>query len=363
MPEARRLMLLPRLPDPVPPAQHEIAASYIGRLARLHGLSVNALWRYVTEREASGGMRRVVIPERLAAVTGRTVHALAGALPELRTPQPDWAMFRHQPQRGCRHCDAKHPGGEVIRILPHHRYVCTRHRLWLCPSDVDGHTTPLDALPEIVQAQRRHLRILRRHGWVVTYDAVLTAILICGQLWSLPENKNGEARHDWVRRASILIPPDTAESAFSVARLCAVVYPEAVALASLFASPYWRRQAQKTTWNRRLFDAEIAQRLRHPSYSYKDHDNDPISHWANVNAKRPPLAPMYVHDQKRNLRKSALIPATQLAQQRHAQAFDPSRRAGEALVAHRYLATVFRRAWDPRRKHELLPNGDSYYRL
>ncbi|MET9847382.1 hypothetical protein [Streptomyces ossamyceticus] len=356
-------MLLPRLPDPVPPAQHEIAASYIGRLARLHGLDINTLWRCVTEREASGGMRRVVVPERLAAITGRTVHSLTGALPELRTPQPDWAMFRHQPQPGCHHCNAKHPGGEVTKILPHHRYVCTRHRLWLCPSDADGHTTTLDALPEIVQAQRRHLRILQRHGWAITYDAVLTAILICGQLWSLPENENGGAWHDWVRRANVLIPPGSAGSTFSVARLCAAVYPEAVALAPLFASPYWRQQAQKTTWNRRLFNAEIARRLRHLNYDGKGHDNDPISHWANMNAKRPPLAPIRVHNQKYPLQKPALSPATQRAQQRRAHAFNPSHRAGEALVAHRHLATVFRRAWHPFRTHTILPNGDSYYKL
>ncbi|MFD7911368.1 hypothetical protein ACFV30_11630 [Streptomyces sp. NPDC059752] len=356
-------MLLRRLPDPVPPARHEITASYIARLARLHGLDINALWRCLTEREASGGIRRIVVPERLSVITGRTVHALSGALPELRHPQPDWAMFRHQPQPGCPHCNAKHPGGEVVRIVPHHRYVCTQHRLWLCPSDADGHTTPLHALPEVVQAQRRHLRILRRHGWAVTYDAVLTAILICGQLWSRPENENGGAWHDWVRRADILIPPDTAETAFSVARLCAVVYPEAVALAPLFASPYWRQQAHKSTWDRRLFNTEIARRLRHPDYRHKEHENDPISHWANMNAKRSPLAPIYVHDPKHHLRKPALSPATRLAQQRRAHTFDASHRAGEALVAHRYLATVFRRAWDPMRRHVLSPNGSSYYQV
>ncbi|MFD8910597.1 hypothetical protein [Streptomyces sp. NPDC059575] len=355
------MMLLPRLPDPVPPAQHEIAASYIGRLARLHGLNINTLWRCVTEREASGGMRRVVVPERLAAVTGRTVHSLAGALPELRNPQPDWAMFRHQPQSGCHRCNAKHPGGEVTRILPHHRYVCTRHRLWLCPSDADGHTTPLDALPEIVQAQRRHLRILQRHGWAITYDAVLTAILICGQQWSLSENENGEAWHDWIRRANILIPPGTAEATFSVARLCAVVYPEAVALAPLFASSFWRQKAQRTAWDRRHFNAEVARRLRHPRYG--QHENDPISHWANMTAKRPPLTPIRVHDQKHHLRKPTQRTATQRAEQRHAHAFNPSRRAGDALIAHRHLATVFRRAWHPFRTHSLLANGDSYYKL
>ncbi|WP_406497370.1 hypothetical protein OG936_24135 [Streptomyces sp. NBC_00846] len=61
-----------------------------------------------------------------------------------------------------------------------------------------------------------------------------------------------------------------------------MVYPEAVALAPLFASPDWRQQAQESTWNRRLFNTEIARRLRHPDYRYKEHDNDPISHWANL---------------------------------------------------------------------------------
>ncbi|TXS67293.1 hypothetical protein [Streptomyces sp. sk2.1] len=354
-------MLLPRLPDPVPPAQHEIAASYIGRLARLHGLDINVLWRCVTEREASGGMRRVIVPERLAAITGRTIHSLAGALPELRMPQPDWAMYRHQPQSGCHHCNAKHLGGEVTRILPHHRYVCARHRLWLCPSDADGQSTSLDTLPEIVQAQRKHLRILQRHGWAITYDAVLTAILICGQLWSLPENENGEAWHDWIRRANVLIPPGTAEATFSVARLCAAVYPEAVALASLFASSYWRQAAQEANWDRHQFHIEIARRLGHPKYRYKQHDDDPISHWANMNAKLQPLSPIYIHDQIRYLRKPTLSSATRLAQQRRAQAFDASHRAGEALVAHRHLATVFRRAWRPILKHVRLPDGRSYY--
>lgn len=91
-------MLLRRLPDPVPPARHEIPVSYIRRLANLHGLDVSDLWVQVTEREKSGGMRRAVVPERLAALTGRSVHALAGAMPELRDPQPDWRMFRHTPR-------------------------------------------------------------------------------------------------------------------------------------------------------------------------------------------------------------------------------------------------------------------------
>ncbi|MEW9518389.1 hypothetical protein [Streptomyces tubercidicus] len=182
------------------------------------------------------------MPDKLSAATGRPLQHLAGALPELRTPAPDWKLFRHEPQPGCHHCTARHPGGPVVQLLPHHRYVCTRHRIWIGPPDVTDLTTSLDTLPEVVHAQRQHLRILQRHGWAITYDAVLTAILICGQLWSLPETENGDAWHDWIRRANLLIPPGTSESTFSVSRLCAAVYPEAVALASRLASPYWKNR-------------------------------------------------------------------------------------------------------------------------
>ncbi|MEU2180983.1 hypothetical protein [Streptomyces thermolilacinus] len=175
-------MLIRRLPDPVPPARHEVAASYIGRLATLHGLDINDLWVQVTQREKSGGMRRVVVPERLAALTGRSVHALAGAMPELRDPQPDWRMSRHQPQPGCRRCDARHPGGKVTRLLPHHRYVCLRHRAWIGPPDADRSSADLSELPAVVDAQRRHLRLLSRRGWAATYDAVLTAFSFCGHI-------------------------------------------------------------------------------------------------------------------------------------------------------------------------------------
>ena len=65
----------------------------------------------------------------------------------------------------------------VTRLLPHHRYVCTRHRYWIGPPDVDQPATALDGIDDIVRAQRHHLRLLRRHGPGATYDAVLTGFL------------------------------------------------------------------------------------------------------------------------------------------------------------------------------------------
>ena len=46
-----------------------------------------------------------------------------------------------QPQPGWPRCDARHPGGPVTHLLPHHRYVCTRHRYWVGPPDIDQPAT------------------------------------------------------------------------------------------------------------------------------------------------------------------------------------------------------------------------------
>jgi len=113
-----------RLPVAVPPARHETLASYLARLASLHGLSPRGLWHLVSTPRP-GTRRRAIIPDRLAAVTGRPPGHLARALPELRRPEPDWQAWRHQPQPRCPRCDARHDGGPVTRLLPHHRYVCT----------------------------------------------------------------------------------------------------------------------------------------------------------------------------------------------------------------------------------------------
>ncbi|MGW3957612.1 hypothetical protein ACWEKM_43610 [Streptomyces sp. NPDC004752] len=343
-------MMLARLPDPIPPAQHEIAASYISRLATLHGLDINAVWLRVTEREASGGMRRVVVPERLAALTGRSVHALAGALPELRDPQPDWTMFRHQPQPGCHHCDTKHIGGKVTRLLPHHRYVCTRHDVWIGPPDADQPSVNLADLPEIADAQRRHLRILHRHGWAATYDALLTAFTFCGHIWTDGEPMTNPCRveHTWAERAHFLIPPETAKKSYSTSRLFAAVYPEAVSVAALLASPYWRRLASGTTAERERFYREINRRIDYP---YKDDHkhSDAIAHWADTDAWRPPSNPLVTYKPGRT--HGRLPDRHRGREQRHDKSalwFNRTRRnAGRNLLFHNHVKSVLIRAWTP----------------
>ena len=69
------------------------------------------------------------------------------------------------PGRACRISAHRHDGGPVTRLLPHHRYVCTRHRYWIGPPDAGQQATPHGPeLTDIVSAEWRHLRLLRRHG-------------------------------------------------------------------------------------------------------------------------------------------------------------------------------------------------------
>src|SRR5689334_13151579 len=80
-----------------------------------------------------------------------------GRSPELLDPAPDWTAWLHQPQPGCPRCDARHDGGSIQRLPPHHRYVCTRHRYWIGPPDAGQPASQLEPgvveFDEIVHAQ------------------------------------------------------------------------------------------------------------------------------------------------------------------------------------------------------------------
>ena len=342
-------MILRTLPDPIPPARHEVLASYIGRLAARHGLDGHGLWVQISRLERPGSTRRLVIPARLTALTGRSVHALAGALPELRDPSPDWAMFRHQPQAGCQRCDARHPGGPVVRLLPHHRYVCLRHRTWIGPPDIDQPAVDLARLPELVDAQRRHLRILRRYGWEATYDAVLTALMLCAHIWSdgrLPDDVSG-SWHTWNSRTHTLIPHDDVERSYSTSRLFAAVYPEAVALAALIVSPAWRRMASSTAAQSRFF-AEVG---KHVTYPYKEGvPSDAVAHWALVDSWRLPSRPLttYAPGSTRGIVPG--LHGNRLTRHEKSKMWFGrlDRNRGRTLLFHGHLKPVLARKWTPK---------------
>jgi hypothetical protein len=165
-----------RLPIPLAPAQHETLASWLHRLAAVHGLDNADLRQHLRIGRRAADVNEVAgLASRLAAVTGHPPGRLAQALPELRVPAPDWRRLRHLAQRACPRCTARHMGGRVLRLFAHHEYLCTRHGYWIGPPDPTRDDTPsrlAARLPELAAAQHRLRRAERRHGWAVTFDGL-----------------------------------------------------------------------------------------------------------------------------------------------------------------------------------------------
>lgn len=338
---------LSRLPIPVAPARQETVTSYITRLAALHGLHPREIWEQISTRR-HGTARRDVDTDRLAAVTGRPAQHLAHALPELRDPTPDWAAWRHQAQPRCPRCDARYEGGRVTRLLPHHRYVCSRHSYWIGPPDAGQPATPLGwQLADIVSAQRRHLRLVRRHGVAAAYDAVLTGFMICGHLWGDLPQTPVDAWHRWTLRAEILIPTSAGPGEFSASRLFAAVYPEAVNVAALVASPAWRHLAAGDAKQQQRFVAEIGFRLGRPDYQPPE-GGDAIAHWMTFDSARPPSKPHKLFPDTREhgaTRQGKTSPQSDDRQDRSALWFSINRRGGSVLLHHRHIRPVLIRDW------------------
>jgi hypothetical protein len=344
---------LPRLPIAVPPARHEIVTSYVARLASLHGMPFGELWEQLSVPRQPGAKRRLVIADRLAEIAGRSRRQLAGALVELRDPAPDWRLFRHDPQTGCPACAARHPGGTVFVLLPHHRYVCVRHRYWIGPPDIDHPAPRLDDLPDVVAAQRGHLRLVLRLGWAAAYDAVLTGFLICAHHWSnIKPASDTDAWRRWHQRAHTLIPAGTARTTFSASRLFAAVYPEAVSVGALIGSPTWRTVAAGDTDHKARFYTEIGRRLGLPDYP-PNPNGDVIAHWMRFDSWRPPSAPPRTFPETRHFGSHQLGKAHPKSIERHeSSAFwferrRVSRDGGTTLLHHRHIQPVLIREWSP----------------
>ncbi|PWR07436.1 hypothetical protein DKT69_34830 [Micromonospora sicca] len=164
---------LRRLPRRIAPVHDETLESYIGRLATRNYLSRVDLAAHLTPRR-QGSRRGVIASESLAAVTGFAEPRLAYALPEIRQRVP----YRYAPPMigqvvgsypnrrhpSCRRCAGA--TGPVTIWARCDYNVCVRHQLWLG----DGVSQPRDQvdvadMPEIVQAQVRLRRLIRRRGY------------------------------------------------------------------------------------------------------------------------------------------------------------------------------------------------------
>jgi TniQ len=234
-----------RLPAPLPPAQQETLASWLHRLAAVHGLNTADLRHHLgISRRPPGAGEVPALACRLEAVTGYPPARLARALPELRVPAPDWQRLRHLAQRACPRCTARHQGGPVRRLFAHHEYLCTRHGYWIGPPDPTRDDTPPHLTgpePELAAAQRRLRRAERRHGWAAVFDATAAATVICIELrfWAVPH----PLWKRWEQRLDLLMPFRGRGTAWRRSMFMAVIFPEVAALAAIVAAPRWQALA------------------------------------------------------------------------------------------------------------------------
>lgn len=230
------------LPVLLPPLHHELLGSYLHRLADANHLTIRDLSREIgpsryhprDSDDLTGWTPRAVT--RLAALTGTTTIALLHALPVLRTaaltgqpmalrpPLPPWHAH------ACLLCAARRGvyGLAIVRVFPHER-ICRRHGRW----HGGGTQHPLRArLPEILHANARHRRLVRRQGAAAVTERFLQAQAQTRQ-W-LAGNGPAELKSRWERRLGILgQDPYGDPHRPSPDRIELITYPETVAMTRL----------------------------------------------------------------------------------------------------------------------------------
>jgi hypothetical protein len=246
---ASRLKLLPPrqpLPRSTRPFPDETAESYLDRLAQVNRLDTSDLRAYLTgDRRAR---REPLDTAALAGLAGLPEEALRRAMPELSSPrqltESTWIWGRALPHAAaeglaCRRCAASRGSQPVYRWQTHENVICARHQLWTHVPYRGPEAQPdLRDHPEIVEANRQHRRLIRRFGRPAVHFAFEQARRICAE-W----HKDRATRRylpGLVERLDALgcnrrlMPGDPAEDA--------ALYPHAVALTRLLASPWWSGQ-------------------------------------------------------------------------------------------------------------------------
>jgi hypothetical protein len=253
------------LPLALPPVHRETIGSYLNRLADANHLTIGYLSSLIgPSRQHRRVDNRVGYwtPDglsRLAVLTGRSPSTLIRAMPSLgligdpvrRLPlSATEEVVEPRRRPACRLCMARrHIRGLVVRSTPHHEGVCHRHHRWLLGDEQHD----LTRLPEVLRANLRHRRIVRRGTHPSTALAYIDARDRLNR-WFTSDSGGESLRQCWKRRLDVL-----GEDPFgdphrpSEARIELVTYPEAVVLASLFSSAHWRDHPQLPT--------EAAQRL------------------------------------------------------------------------------------------------------
>lgn len=176
------------LPRPVTPITGESLSSYLPRLAQANHLTLAEVLAVLPSWFSTKinnpdelSQHHMLVPattdalSALARLARTTPQRLAGALPAFGATHTGGPV---RTTTACHCCTARRGVREPVPVhLPVHLKVCTRHGTWL--SDAGQPNLDVTACPEIITAQQRANRLLRRYTpqqFVLAHEVALATI-------------------------------------------------------------------------------------------------------------------------------------------------------------------------------------------
>lgn len=248
-------------PTRTPPYAQELTGSWIRRMTAHYGLPAQDLVRGIL-----AGPRRVRVagtprsglelflnaPARaeLTRFTGLPPAQLTGLLPSLATHELLWddevsgAAWRAPRQAwvsACPACTTRACSpGRVVLVYPGAAgHVCRRHQRWLLAQPDKPAGIPLQTLPEVLAAHRRHTALVRTHP-----GASNAMILAAAMVWSW-QVRGWRLETIWQDRVHRLTAATRCTSAVVTAHAL-LSYPETVAIARLLVDGRWQQRLRET---------------------------------------------------------------------------------------------------------------------
>ncbi|MDQ1013564.1 Helicase associated domain protein [Streptomyces afghaniensis] len=247
----------------IAPLNGELTLSFLTRIAARYHLNIRDVLAAVTD---VGGLRNLtgtLCPDseihlnaqaraRVSALCHVPQHVLEQALPAWTREEP-CGRYGAGPvgrlMRGaevvaawgpaCPACTAARTGRDVParRYLAPEERVCARHRYWLLylPA-TSGLPVPLGRCPEVIEAQRQHVRLLHRSP--AAAHAFEVARAVTGSWWEQPWP---DEEQQWPARLEATRPAEADPGWWKVAARDLVTYPETAAVARVLATSSWQQ--------------------------------------------------------------------------------------------------------------------------
>ncbi|MCZ7434764.1 helicase associated domain-containing protein [Streptomyces sp. WMMC1477] len=248
----------------VAPLQGELTLSFLNRLAARYHLTIRDLLAAVTDVGGLQNLTGMLHPDseihlnaqarnRVATLCRVAPHVLERALPAWTREEPcgkygdgpvgrltrgEEAVAAWGP--ACPACAAARTGRRTParRYLAPEERVCARHQYWLLyVPGTSGLPVPLGRCPEVIEAQQRHVRLLRRSP--TGAQAFEVARAVTGFWWGQPWSSEEEL---WPVRLEATRADGADADRWKVAARDLITYPETIAIARVLASPHWQQQ-------------------------------------------------------------------------------------------------------------------------